>query len=212
MYTMCIAGTLVITTSCSENRTNDSRDVAEQENIDNRASDRTGNNMTGNNRTGDNTTGVNRTAIVIDNDNDSQFLMDAAEKQHEEIQLGRLAQQKGTTPHVKELGKMMEDDHTKSLEELRGLAQSKSVAIPTSATNDSRDNHKDLNDKTGNDFDKAFSDMMVDHHEDAIDLYEKAAEDSEDAEIRAWANKQLPGLKTHLRHAKASKDKSDNNN
>jgi putative membrane protein len=195
IYTMCIAGTLVITTSCSENRTNDSRDVAEKENNANLTSD---------NRLAD-----NRTAVVIDNDNDAQFLMDAAEMQHEEIRLGQLAQQKGNSAHVKDLGKMMEDDHSKGLTELQALAQSKSVSIPSSATEDSMDAYKDLNEKTGNDFDKSYSDLMVEHHEDAIKLYEDAASDSEDANIRTWASEKLPGLRTHLKHAEASRDKSD---
>jgi putative membrane protein len=52
--------------------------------------------------------------------------------------------------------------------------------------------------------------MMVEHHEDAIELYEKAATDSEDATIRAYATEKLPGLKTHLQHAQAAKEKSDN--
>ncbi|WP_373494049.1 DUF4142 domain-containing protein, partial [Aquiflexum sp.] len=195
MYTLCIAGTLVIATSCSENRTNDSRDVAEQENKSKLTSD---------NRTGD-----NRTAVVIDNDNDAQFLMDAAEMRYENISLGQLAQQKGNTADVKELGKMMEEENTKSLNELRTLAQSKSIAIPTSVTEDSRDAHKDLSDKNGNDFGKSYSSRMVDQHEDAIDLYEKAANDSEDPQIKAYASENLTTLKTQLRKAKECKDKSD---
>jgi putative membrane protein len=201
VYTMCIVGTLVIASSCSENRTNDSRDVAENENKANLTSD---------NRTGDHMTTDNRTAVVIENDNDAQFLMDAAEMQHEEIRLGQLAQQKGNSAHVKELGKMMEADHSKALNELQALAQSKSIAIPTSATDDSMDAYNKLNEENGNDFEKAYSDLMVEHHEDAIELYEKAATDSEDPAIRAWATEKLPGLRTHLQHAKSAKEKSDN--
>lgn len=190
-----LAGVMLFATSCSENRTNDnatdSREVAEQENISRLTHD-------------------DRTAIVVNNDNDTQFLMDAAEMQMEEISLAKLAQQKGSSPHVKELGRMMEEDHTKSLTEIQALAKSKSVAIPASVTEDSRDAYKDLNEKTGNDFGKAYTDMMVDHHEDAIELYEKAAADSDDAAIRAYATEKLPGMRTHLQKAQAAKEKSDN--
>ncbi|WP_194776370.1 DUF4142 domain-containing protein [Pararhodonellum marinum] len=192
VYTLCLTGPLVLA-SCSENRATDSKEIAEQENI-NRA------------------TPNDTTAVVIENDNDARFLMDAAEMQMEEISLGKLAQQKSNTPHVKELGKMMEEDHTKTLEELKVLAQSKSVAIPTTLTEDSRDALKKLEDKTGNDFDKAYSDMMVDHHEDAVDKFEKAASDAEDPQIKAWASEKLPGMKTHLRHAKDCKEKCDKDN
>ncbi|PKP47236.1 MAG: DUF305 domain-containing protein [Bacteroidetes bacterium HGW-Bacteroidetes-11] len=174
-----IAGALFMATSCSESKTSDSREVAKEENIARLASN-------------------NQTIVVVENDNDTQFLMDAAEMQLEEINLGKLAQQKGTSPQVKELGKIMEDDHTKALNELKALAQSKSVTIPTSITNDSKDVYEKLADKTGNDFDEAYSDLMVEHHEDAIDLFEKGSTDSKDAEIRAWASQKLAGLRTHL--------------
>lgn len=191
IHSLGLAGLLLFATSCSENKTVDSREAAEKENIARLATD-------------------DRTAVVIDNDSDAQFLMDAAEMQHKEIRLGQLAQQKGNAAHVKELGKMMEDDHSKAFSELQTLAQSKSIAVPTSATEDSMDTYGDLNDKTGNDFDKSYSDLMVEHHEDAIELYENAVSDSEDANIRAWASEKLPGLRTHLRHAEESRDKSEN--
>jgi putative membrane protein len=51
-----------------------------------------------------------------------------------QIQLGQLAQQRGQTTHVKELGKKMEDAYTKSQRDLTALANSKRITIPTSQT------------------------------------------------------------------------------
>jgi putative membrane protein len=191
IHTLGLAGILMFATSCSENKTVDSKEAAEQENIAKLTTD-------------------DRTAVVIQNDNDAEFLMEAAEMQLEEISLGKLAQQKGNSAHIKELGKMMEEGHTKSFTELQALAQSKSISIPTTVTEDSMDAYNNLNDENGNDFAKAYNDMVVEHHEDAIELYEKAATDSEDPAIRAWATEKLPGLRAHLKHAEASKEKSDN--
>jgi len=190
VHAICIAGTIFLTSSCSENNTVDSKEAAEQENIENMVAD-------------------NQTIVVVENDNDAKFLMEAAEMQLEEISLGKLAQQKGSSPHVKELGKMMETQHTKSFIELKALAQSKSVSVPESNTEDSKDAYEKLVDKTGNDFGKAYSDMMVEYHEDAIKLFEKASTESEDADIRAWAAKELPALRTHLTHAEACKKECD---
>lgn len=189
-YSAFFVGTAILVSSCSENKTVDSAEVAKQENIDNIADD-------------------NNEIVVLENDGATVFLMKVAEIQLEEISLGQLAQQKGATPHVKELGKMMEQEHSKSLEEVKALAQSKSVAIPTTPTEDSQDAYEKLDGKTGNDFGKDYSALMVDRHEDAIDLFEKAANDSDDAEIKAWAAQKLPGLKTHLDHAKACKEECD---
>lgn len=190
VHSMCIAVTYFLASSCSENKTVDSMEVAENENMSNLATD-------------------DQAIVVIDNDNDAEFLMEAAEMQMEAISLGKLAQQKGNSSHVKDLGKMMESDHSKSMTELEALAQSKSIAIPTSATEDSQDAYEKLEDETGNDFGKKYSEMMVEHHEDAIELYEKAASDSENPEIRTWASEQLPGLRTHLEEAKACKEECD---
>lgn len=140
-------------------------------------------------------------------ENDAQFLVNAAEINLEEIQLGKLAQQKGTAPHIKELGKMMEDAHTKSLNEIKTLAQSKSISVPTSPTENAQDAYNKLNEKSGNDFDKAFADMMVNGHKDAIDKFEKASMDGNDPEIKNWASTTLPVLRTHFDHSMESQNK-----
>lgn len=142
---------------------------------------------------------------------DAQFLVNAAEMNLEEIQLGQLAQQNGRTSHIKELGKMMEDAHTKSLNDLTALAKSKMITIPTSLTDDSKDSYEELNEESGDDFDKAYADMMVSKHKDAIDAFEEASTDSHDADIRNWAAASLPDLRKHLNHSLDSQDKFDNN-
>ncbi len=129
---------------------------------------------------------------------DAQFLVNAAEINREEISLGQLAQQKGNMSHVKELGKMMEDEHTKSLADVTALAKTKSISLPTSQTYKGLDAYEKLNKKSGSDFEKAYSNMMVSGHKDAIALFEKAATECSDLEIKAWASETLPALRRHL--------------
>jgi putative membrane protein len=129
---------------------------------------------------------------------DAQFLVDAAAINREEISLGQLAQQKGGSSHVKELGKMMEVEHSKSLADLTALARKKNISLPTSQTENGKAAYEKLNEKSGNDFGKEYSGLMVKRHKDAIALFEKASTDSNDPEIRAWAAATLPALRTHL--------------
>ena len=148
----------------------------------------------------------------FDNNNqekDAQFVVNAAAMNIEEIMLGKLAQQVGTTAHVKELGRMMEETHTKSLNELSTLAKGKMITIPTSPTDDAQSAYKTLNEKSGTDFDKAYADMMVGEHKDAISIFENAATDSNDADIRNWAATTLPTLRKHLDSAMDCKKKCD---
>ncbi len=140
---------------------------------------------------------------------DEQFLMKAAEINLEDIQLGQLAQQKSANAEVKALGKMLVDGHTKMMADLTALAGRKSIAIPTSPTKDVQDTYQKISEKTGVDFDKAFCDRMASGHKDAIDKFENAANNSPDAEIKAWASSMLPDLRTHLEHIQMCKDKVD---
>ncbi len=142
---------------------------------------------------------------VFDNkaqEKDAEFMVKAAEINLEEIILGKLAQQKGASSHVVALGKLMQEQHQKSMDELTALAKTKMITIPTTATNDINEAYTKLNKKTsGNEFDKAYADMMVEGHEGAIRLFEGASTDCQDANIKSWAASKLPELRVHLDHA-----------
>ncbi len=129
---------------------------------------------------------------------DAQFLVEAAEINLEVIQLGQLAQEKGKSADVKELGKMMEEAHTKLLNDLTTLANSKQITIPTSVSDESREDFNTLNEKLGINFDIAYAELMVSGHNDAIDAFEEAATECTDLEIKNWATTALPELRSHL--------------
>lgn len=132
---------------------------------------------------------------------DAQFLVDVAEINIEEIQLGQLAQSKSTKKEVKDLGKMMEDEHSRALNEIKELATKKGITIPTTATEDVQKTYNKLSDKKEAEFNEEYCDLMVKGQKDAIDKVEKAASESEDDDIKAWAMEALPTLKKHLDHA-----------
>lgn len=132
---------------------------------------------------------------------DAQFIVNAAEINMEQIQLGQLAQQRGSTAHVKELGKRMEDAYTKSQRDLAALANSKRITIPTSPTDNVRDAYEDLNDKSADDFDEAYTDMVVSRHEDAIKTFEDVTSDRYDTDVNNWAIATLPDLRTNLNYS-----------
>lgn len=143
-------------------------------------------------------------------EHDSQHLVDAAEMDLKEIEIGKLAQQKGTDAEVKSFGKMLVDAHTKSWNELKALADRKQVTLPGSVTEDGQEDYNDLNEKAGLDFDKAFADMMVNSHKKGIDNAQKASEKAHDEDIRNWAANKIPTLTTHRDHATKLKERLDN--
>ncbi len=133
---------------------------------------------------------------------DSKFAVDAANGGLAEVQLGKIAQDKGSSPKVKEFAKMMVADHTKANDELKKLAESKNITLPTAAGEEMQKATADISAKNGNDFDKAYIAQMVKDHEKTVKLFEDGQKNVKDAEMKAFIDKTLPVLKTHLDHVK----------
>jgi len=131
-------------------------------------------------------------------EDDADFLVYAEEVNLEEIQLGRLAQTRGTTTKIKELGKMMETDHGKASSDLQALAESMQITLPATLTDDGSDSNNKLMDTKPSDFNKEYIDMMVSGHKDAISKFEDASKDANDSNIRNYASSMLPVLRQHL--------------
>ena len=134
-------------------------------------------------------------------EDDAKFLVNAAEINLEEIELGKLAQTRGSVNHVKELGEMMVTDHTNALSDLKALAAKKQVTIPTTLTDKGMSANKKLMDTKVPKFNKEYADMMVSGHKDAVAIFEKASTNAQDADIRNWATSMLPVLRKHLDNA-----------
>ena len=88
---------------------------------------------------------------------DSKFVTDVADINYAEIKLGELAQTKGVSADVKELGKMMVTEHTKANSDLMALAQKKGMSFPEGPSNDVISDYNSMNDLKGLDFDKKYS-------------------------------------------------------
>lgn len=140
---------------------------------------------------------------------DAQFLVNAAEISLTEIQLGQLAQQKSKMEDVKDLGKMMEEAHQTSFKKLTALALKKNITIPTSLTDNALIAYKKLTDILEVDFDKEYSNMMVEGHREAIAKFDKASVESKDADIKEWASTTVSSLHTHLDYAIVCQKKYD---
>jgi putative membrane protein len=132
------------------------------------------------------------TAVMQDN-----FWSNAAAGGMAEVELGRLASQKAQNPEVKKFAQMMVTDHTKANAELKTLAARKNVTLPTGLDSSHQSVMERLNGLTGAEFDRAYVEAMVEDHEDTVELFEANADDA-DADIKAFAAKNLPVVKGHL--------------
>jgi putative membrane protein len=145
---------------------------------------------------------------------DSSFLNNAAQGGLAEVESSKLALTKGVNTQIKGFAQQMVDDHEKAYKELQALAASKGVKLPDAPSVAQRAKIKLLSARDGAGFDRQYaSSMGVSAHEDTVKLFQKAARDAKDADVKAFAAKALPTLEHHLqmaRELKATVDKEGN--
>jgi putative membrane protein len=145
---------------------------------------------------------VNKETAPVDKAS-SDFAVEAADGGMLEVEMGRLAQEKGQSQRVKDFGALLVKDHSKANDDLKSLAAAKNITLPDSVGSDKSDHIRDMGKMTGKDFDKHFIDMMVDDHQKDVDKFEKASTDLTDPDLKTFAGNTLPTLKAHLDTAKA---------
>jgi putative membrane protein len=133
---------------------------------------------------------------------DSSFMKDAAESGMAEVEASKIAVNKAVNTQIKSFAQQMIDDHTKANDELKALAASKNVKLPTEPSMVDRAKIKMLDGADGANFDRRYADSFgVSAHQKTVKLFEKQAKNGKDAEVKAWAEKTLPTLQHHLQMA-----------
>ena len=135
---------------------------------------------------------------------DKSFLQSAYEDGLAESHMAGLGVKKTANEEVKAFAMKLEADHGRANGKMMTLAENKKVAFAQKP--DMVDTVKEkLLDVRGPSFDKVFLDDMVKDHEKAVASFEKAANESKDPDVKAFAAKTLPTLKEHLSMVKSFK-------
>lgn len=135
-----------------------------------------------------------------------EFVMAALRDGLLEVEAGKLAQTKASDPSVKKYAGMMVEHHGKANDELAALARSHNLEVPSTLSDEGSKKLEDLREEEMEDFDEKYIEMMVDAHQDAVDLFEKQMKrNDDDPQLQQWASKTLPTLRTHLEEAKTAK-------
>src|SRR5690606_3561100 len=147
--------------------------------------------------------------IRIDN---QTFVTKASNSNTFEVAAGTLAITKSDNQQVKNYGNKMIEDHTAVGIELSALAQSKDWTIPTELEAQEKIKLATLTALTGTAFDKEYAKIMVESHEDAINLFTTASGSNGvmDMELKSFASGKLLALKTHLEEAQILKTEVNN--
>jgi putative membrane protein len=140
---------------------------------------------------------------------DVEFIQFAAQSGRFEIESSNIALMKATTSDVRLFAGEMVTEHTVQDQELKSLAATKNIALPTSLPAEKQAIIMQLNNQTGSTFEKTYMNAQVTSHDETIQMFERAAESAKDADIKAFANKYLPALREHREHASDVKGITD---
>ncbi|MCP1616467.1 putative membrane protein [Pseudomonas sp. SLBN-26] len=140
--------------------------------------------------------GTARAANTVD---PQDFVDRASESGIAEVEAGKLAEKKAKHPQVKAFAEMMVKDHTAANAELKQLAATLKLKTADDASLMEQAKAK-LLEMRDDSFDKAYAENQVKAHQEAVELYRKAAQ-SDQAQLRDFAQKLLPKLQAHLEQA-----------
>ncbi|HXJ38930.1 MAG TPA: DUF4142 domain-containing protein [Bryobacteraceae bacterium] len=122
---------------------------------------------------------------------DKDFVRSAAELSATEVHLGKLAQEKGSSDAVKELGKQMVEANTHTGQQLKQAAAALSVQVTDEPPRKAKKAEDKLAKLSGSDFDRAYSKMAADEEKQVVKQFEREAKSGRVPEVKAFAAKNL---------------------
>ena len=143
-----------------------------------------------------------KAAVTSSGSEDIEFVLDAAKGGMAEVELGKLAAERAKNDEVKKFAQRMVDDHTKAGDQLKSIAESKGIKLPTEMEAKDRALMNRLQKLNGAAFDRAYMQSMVADHEKDVAKFREEAKSSPDPDVKDFASRTLPTLESHLQMAR----------
>jgi predicted outer membrane protein len=131
----------------------------------------------------------------------NEFLIEAMQNSMAEIQICEMAIEKSANPDVKEFAQSMIDEHGRMGQELEKLATEKKLDVPRNIRPEQEMTVDELSALAGRDFEQRWIQYNIDVHERDVKVFRHYADDEDDPDIRALAQKQAKALSLHLKMA-----------
>jgi len=136
------------------------------------------------------------------NSGDTKFAMEAAQGGMAEVQMAQVVLQKTNNQAVKAFAQRMVDDHTKLNDQMKQVASTQSMTLPTNVDPKDQAEMSKLSNMSEPQLDRAYIDYQVKDHEKDIKEFQKEANNGKDAQLKQLAQQALPILQSHLQMAK----------
>lgn len=129
---------------------------------------------------------------------DATFMKKLAEGDMAEADAGNLAAQKSDNQAVKEFGQQMHRDHSNNSADLKSLAASRGVMLPTSVDKEHVDAKAKLESLSGSKFDHEYAKGQVRDHEKTVQLLQGEISNGTDQAVKDFATQTLQVVNQHL--------------
>ena len=130
---------------------------------------------------------------------DAAFIKKAANGGMTEVELGKIAEDKGQKQEVKDFGARMVKDHGKANDDLKSVASKMNVEVPDKVNA----KHQAVIDKfskmsAGEAFDAAYVKEMIKDHKKDIAEFENAKGEVKNDDLKKFIDDTVPVMKEHL--------------
>jgi putative membrane protein len=132
---------------------------------------------------------------------DQAFAEKAAAGGMAEVQAAQLAQQKATSPQVKQFASRMVTDHTQANDDLQQIAEQENITLPSQPDRQQTAVQQKLRGLIGPSFDQAYAQEVLRDHQQAVALFRQEATSGQNPALKSFAQKTLPIVQQHLQMA-----------
>jgi putative membrane protein len=134
---------------------------------------------------------------------DTKFIKHAAADNQQEIQLGQLGEQKAQNQQLKDFSKQLQADHSQALNKLQPIAQNLNVPISAQLPSRQKAEIDRLQKLNGADFDKEFATYLLRDHARDMNIYQREARRTQNADLKGYAQNTSQAMQTHLQSLEA---------
>jgi putative membrane protein len=143
---------------------------------------------------------MRRQDTILESIEPEVFIASASFESMTEAQLGRLAMDLGQTESLRHFAHAMIDVYEKVTADIARIAARRKLPMPNSLDAEHQQLVERMREKSGRDFDLAYTGRMIDGHQRAITLF-KRGQRIKDPEISALASRTLHMVEARLRRA-----------
>lgn len=129
---------------------------------------------------------------------DKDFVHTAMQGSMAEVQLGQLAEQKASSPDVKQFAQKMTQDHAQLNQQMKPIAQQLGVRTPKRLSKKAEKTDAKLQALSGTQFDNAYIKAMVKDHENDLSEFRHEAQSTQDPALKQAAQQGARVIEQHL--------------